>query len=150
MLFRSKSGALPQRETSSIKSGALPKRELVNIKSGGAAAKSTGQYKKRGAAATRNGQYKKRGAAATRNGQYKKRGSGGAAATRNGQYKKRGRCRNEKWSVKRSEEHTSELQSPVPISYAVFCLKKKTNINSTTTRLPIHTPHASPPTSLLS
>ena len=22
-------------------------------------------------------------------------------------------------------EHTSELQSPVPISYAVFCLKKK-------------------------
>ena len=25
----------------------------------------------------------------------------------------------------RSEEHTSELQSPVPISYAVFCLKKK-------------------------
>jgi len=27
--------------------------------------------------------------------------------------------------VNRSEEHTSELQSPVPISYAVFCLKKK-------------------------
>ena len=26
----------------------------------------------------------------------------------------------------RSEEHTSELQSPVPISYAVFRLKKKT------------------------
>ena len=26
--------------------------------------------------------------------------------------------------VKRSEEHTSELQSPVTISYAVFCLKK--------------------------
>src|SRR5213079_3650272 len=26
----------------------------------------------------------------------------------------------------RSEEHTSELQSPVVISYAVFCLKKKT------------------------
>ena len=26
----------------------------------------------------------------------------------------------------RSEEHTSELQSPVPTSYAVFCLKKKT------------------------
>src|SRR3546814_3418357 len=25
----------------------------------------------------------------------------------------------------RSEEHTSELQSPMPISYAVFCLKKK-------------------------
>src|SRR5213079_3594057 len=28
----------------------------------------------------------------------------------------------------RSEEHTSELQSPVVISYAVFCLKKKKNI----------------------
>ena len=30
-----------------------------------------------------------------------------------------------KLSKTRSEEHTSELQSPVPISYAVFCLKKK-------------------------
>src|SRR3546814_8891508 len=28
-------------------------------------------------------------------------------------------------SVKRSEEHTSELQSLMRISYAVFCLKKK-------------------------
>src|ERR1044071_10525742 len=28
---------------------------------------------------------------------------------------------------KRSEEHTSELQSRVDISYAVFCLKKKKN-----------------------
>jgi hypothetical protein len=27
----------------------------------------------------------------------------------------------------RSEEHTSELQSPLHISYAVFCLKKKTS-----------------------
>src|SRR5213082_2687958 len=27
----------------------------------------------------------------------------------------------------RSEDHTSELQSPDTISYAVFCLKKKTN-----------------------
>src|SRR3546814_8357820 len=30
-------------------------------------------------------------------------------------------------SVKRSEEHTSELQSLMRISYAVFCLKKKKN-----------------------
>src|SRR3546814_1474399 len=30
----------------------------------------------------------------------------------------------------RSEEHTSELQSLMRISYAVFCLKKKKNINS--------------------
>ena len=29
----------------------------------------------------------------------------------------------------RSEEHTSELQSPVPSSYAVFCLKKKKQKN---------------------
>src|SRR3546814_4227126 len=30
---------------------------------------------------------------------------------------------------KRSEEHTSELQSLMRISYAVFCLKKKKNRN---------------------
>src|SRR3546814_1528034 len=30
-------------------------------------------------------------------------------------------------SERRSEEHTSELQSLMRISYAVFCLKKKTN-----------------------
>src|SRR3546814_4088007 len=30
----------------------------------------------------------------------------------------------------RSEEHTSELQSLMRISYAVFCLKKKTTINT--------------------
>src|SRR3546814_5768809 len=32
----------------------------------------------------------------------------------------------------RSEEHTSELQSLMRISYAVFCLKKKNKTNSTT------------------
>src|SRR3546814_11059753 len=31
----------------------------------------------------------------------------------------------------RSEEHTSELQSLMRISYAVFCLKKKKNIKQT-------------------
>src|SRR3546814_2111105 len=31
----------------------------------------------------------------------------------------------------RSEEHTSELQSLMRISYAVFCLKKKKNKNNT-------------------
>src|SRR3546814_8241035 len=31
----------------------------------------------------------------------------------------------------RSEEHTSELQSLMRISYAVFCLKKKTNKTDT-------------------
>src|SRR3546814_2800314 len=34
----------------------------------------------------------------------------------------------------RSEEHTSELQSLMRISYAVFCLKKKTNTYNTTTK----------------
>src|SRR3546814_9903945 len=33
----------------------------------------------------------------------------------------------------RSEEHTSELQSLMRISYAVFCLKKKTKYNRTKT-----------------
>src|SRR3546814_10841036 len=33
----------------------------------------------------------------------------------------------ERWTEYRSEEHTSELQSLMRISYAVFCLKKKKN-----------------------
>src|SRR3546814_5680572 len=37
----------------------------------------------------------------------------------------------------RSEEHTSELQSLMRISYAVFCLKKKT-YNASNQRLYIH------------
>src|SRR3546814_4288051 len=37
--------------------------------------------------------------------------------------------------LERSEEHTSELQSLMRISYAVFCLKKKINNNQ------IHTTH---------
>src|SRR3546814_4182932 len=35
----------------------------------------------------------------------------------------------------RSEEHTSELQSLMRISYAVFCLKKKTNIENKYTHM---------------
>src|SRR3546814_1815156 len=34
--------------------------------------------------------------------------------------------------AERSEEHTSELQSLMRISYAVFCLKKKTHNNNIT------------------
>src|SRR3546814_2305251 len=34
-------------------------------------------------------------------------------------------------SIGRSEEHTSELQSLMRISYAVFCLKKNTKKNKT-------------------
>src|SRR3546814_11221910 len=39
--------------------------------------------------------------------------------------------RREEW---RSEEHTSELQSLMRISYAVFCLKKKNKPNSSSQR----------------
>src|SRR3546814_10693432 len=42
----------------------------------------------------------------------------------------------------RSEEHTSELQSLMRISYAVFCLKKKIKIQNPN---PPHTPHTPPP-----
>src|SRR3546814_2837136 len=38
------------------------------------------------------------------------------------------RARAQRGAVLRSEEHTSELQSLMRISYAVFCLKKKTDI----------------------
>src|SRR3546814_1515346 len=36
--------------------------------------------------------------------------------------------------AERSEEHTSELQSLMRISYAVFCLKKKKNTKKITTQ----------------
>src|SRR3546814_7087750 len=36
-------------------------------------------------------------------------------------------CPTAPWDTLRSEEHTSELQSLMRISYAVFCLKKKTH-----------------------
>src|SRR3546814_5035509 len=38
-------------------------------------------------------------------------------------------------SASRSEEHTSELQSLMRISYAVFCLKKKNITNTNKTKL---------------
>src|SRR3546814_9757795 len=37
--------------------------------------------------------------------------------------------------LKRSEEHTSELQSLMRISYAVFCLKKKTKYTTHETHI---------------
>src|SRR3546814_4344956 len=55
------------------------------------------------------------------------------------------RCRasNSGVTVTRSEEHTSELQSLMRISYAVFCLKKKNNKKpshqSTIKQQPIYT-----------
>src|SRR3546814_8254605 len=41
----------------------------------------------------------------------------------------------------RSEEHTSELQSLMRISYAVFCLKQNNNINFYNTYNQIHLIH---------
>src|SRR3546814_3543674 len=43
---------------------------------------------------------------------------------------------NPKFAAKRSEEHTSELQSLMRISYAVFCLKKKKIPHNHITTLP--------------
>src|SRR3546814_8164102 len=40
--------------------------------------------------------------------------------------------------IPRSEEHTSELQSLMRISYAVFCLKKKTKKQPTNTNQQAH------------
>src|SRR3546814_10089563 len=52
-------------------------------------------------------------------------GKGGGGARRNSDHA----------ATVRSEEHTSELQSLMRISYAVFCLKKKTNIKSVRLRI---------------
>src|SRR3546814_1114527 len=57
---------------------------------------------------------------------YRVRGPAVSGRSRNGQFRQRqaANC----WSPfsgGRSEEHTSELQSLMRISYAVFCLKKK-------------------------
>src|SRR3546814_3784393 len=41
--------------------------------------------------------------------------------------------------VRRSEEHTSELQSLMRISYAVFCLKKKKRTNKIIININKHT-----------
>src|SRR3546814_3400713 len=46
--------------------------------------------------------------------------------------------RDEARQIARSEEHTSELQSLMRISYAVFCLKKKKTIRKTLSRIPYH------------
>src|SRR3546814_5308913 len=55
--------------------------------------------------------------------------------------RRRARCRAREYRADRgqrqgrSEEHTSELQSLMRISYAVFCLKKKNIIITTKTRI---------------
>src|SRR3546814_4135875 len=65
-----------------------------------------------------------------------------AAARRNllrrGRQRRLGQCQgllpgDDQCAGRRSEEHTSELQSLMRISYAVFCLKKKKATKSTAT-----------------
>src|SRR3546814_8549146 len=51
------------------------------------------------------------------------------AETINGLYKAEVIWRQRSWPSVRSEEHTSELQSIMRISYAVFCLKNITKLN---------------------
>src|SRR3546814_1996466 len=48
------------------------------------------------------------------------------------------RLRMDAADAQRSEEHTSELQSLMRISYAVFCLKKKTTPINTSSTLSYH------------
>src|SRR3546814_5546249 len=48
----------------------------------------------------------------------------------------------------RSEEHTSELQSLMRISYAVFCLKKKTNTRRRQQLASPDSPEYEPPASI--
>src|SRR3546814_5196769 len=55
----------------------------------------------------------------------------GGAADRSGQAPWH-RHRDNRWRHRRSEEHTSELQSLMRTSYAVFCLKKKKKIHTVT------------------
>src|SRR5213083_368522 len=55
-----------------------------------------------------------------------------------------GRLRLQCRATRRSEEHTSELQSLAVISYAVFCLKKK-KTQTHNTNHPPPTPHPPPP-----
>src|SRR3546814_6254880 len=64
----------------------------------------------------------KRVARQLRSGMVQMNGAGRAAGSPFGGYKQSGNSRE---GGKRSEEHTSELQSLMSISYAVFCLKKK-------------------------
>src|SRR3546814_7819090 len=58
---------------------------------------------------------------------------GGAVRLRDLRGHQMGARRSGRGDPDRSEEHTSELQSLMRISYAVFCLKKKKQINKKTT-----------------
>src|SRR3546814_4922951 len=61
-----------------------------------------------------------------------------ALVDRNADQRERGRNRG--WPQPRSEEHTSELQSLMRISYAVFCLKKKKHSTNNITTSTVQSP----------
>src|SRR3546814_7060179 len=54
------------------------------------------------------------------------------------------RCRFSRDAMCRSEEHTSELQSLMRSSYAVFCLKKKITVHLTHDNTALHTARTKP------
>src|SRR3546814_6582503 len=60
---------------------------------------------------------------------------GGVAEVRQRDYGKRAIGAEAVDQADRSEEHTSELQSLMRISYAVFCLTQKKNLTSKTTSI---------------
>src|SRR3546814_5157319 len=63
---------------------------------------------------------------------YRRRGASNSVMERSSKCWRRGHS---DWGRPRSEEHTSELQSLMRISYAVFCLTKKKQENDTTRTL---------------
>src|SRR3546814_4702324 len=67
----------------------------------------------------------RRGRLAAADRRHRNPGFGGAQADRAGARRLGARIGRKRRDARRSEEHTSELQSLMRISYAVFCLKKK-------------------------
>src|SRR3546814_4884294 len=63
-----------------------------------------------------------------RRGRGPQRGAGGAGGAAG--HGRQGSAQGDRGQEPRSEEHTSELQSLMRISYAVFCLKKKQATNT--------------------
>src|SRR3546814_3421451 len=69
----------------------------------------------------------------SRKGQFLRQSSYGLSGGVGGDFRPVGRREALGGGFCRSEEHTSELQSLMRISYAVFCLKKKKNTKTYTT-----------------
>src|SRR3546814_10480143 len=66
-------------------------------------------------------------------GRYRRRSNGGPGRIGRVEHPPEGEARSGDNRGNRSEEHTSELQSLMRISYAVFCLKKKKQNNTADT-----------------